>query len=64
MGLHVVNGFGQGSSPMGDGPFPGSQIPRLLGGGVLATNEKFQRLVSNFELILMISKLKRKISTS
>ena len=42
LGLHVVNGLGQGSLPMVDEPSPGSQIPRLLGGGVLATIEKFQ----------------------
>ena len=43
LGLHVVNGLGQGSLPLPNGPFPGSQIPRLLGGGVLAKNEKVEK---------------------
>ena len=41
-GLHVVNGFGQGSAEFVDAPFPGSHFPWLLGGGVLAKIDKLR----------------------
>ena len=43
LGLHVVNGLGQGSAFPGSG-FPGLHVPRLLGGGVLAANRNETKL--------------------